>query len=116
MDNIKDSSKTIVFDTHAYFLQLKSAGVHERQANIQADAMSKLVNNNIARHEDLEILYNRLTKDIQTLENKIDTNFENFFLKIRKNNSALQLKIITILGSGLFLGGLITLALYFRAH
>lgn len=45
---------TITFDTLAYTKRLKGAGVPEKQAEIQAEAMAELVNDRLVTKEDLE--------------------------------------------------------------
>ena len=45
---------TITFDTHAYVKKLKAVGVTEEQAEVQAQAITDLVNDRLATKEDLE--------------------------------------------------------------
>jgi len=44
----------ITFDTDAYIKRLKAVGVSEDQAEVQAQAISELVNNRLVTKEDLE--------------------------------------------------------------
>ncbi|MDE7240268.1 hypothetical protein [Desulfovibrio sp.] len=49
------------FDTLSYFERLKSAGVPEAQARIQADALRKLVESSLVTKRDLRELEYKLT-------------------------------------------------------
>jgi hypothetical protein len=44
----------IAFDTHAYVKRLKSVGVSEEQAEVQAQALADLVTNRLVTQEGLE--------------------------------------------------------------
>ena len=44
----------ITFDTHAYIKRLKAVGVSEEQAEVQAQAISELVNDRLVTKQDLE--------------------------------------------------------------
>jgi len=52
---------TLIFDTHAYVKRLVTAGVSEQQAEIQAETLSELIDNNLATKRDLKELEMRLT-------------------------------------------------------
>ena len=49
------------FDTLSYFERLKSAGVPEAQARIQADALRELVDSSLVTRRDLRELEYKLT-------------------------------------------------------
>ena len=49
-----EAMSAITFDTHAYVKKLKAVGVSEEQAEVQAGAISELVNNRLVTKEDLE--------------------------------------------------------------
>ena len=51
----------IAFDTLAYANKLKQAGVPDRQAEVQAEAMAELVEERLATKRDLSELEYRLT-------------------------------------------------------
>ncbi len=51
---------TIAFDTLAYAKKLKGAGFTDQQAEIQAEAMAELVNEQLATKRDLKDLEMRL--------------------------------------------------------
>ena len=44
----------VTFDTYAYVKKLKSVGVPEEQAEVQAQAIADLVNDRLVTKEDLE--------------------------------------------------------------
>lgn len=54
----------IVFDTLAYAKKLKSAGFTEEQAEVQAEALAGLVNEQLATKRDLNELEMRLKHDL----------------------------------------------------
>lgn len=54
----------IAFDTLAYAKKLKSAGFTEEQAEIQAEALAELVNEQLATKRDLQELEMRLKHDL----------------------------------------------------
>jgi len=54
----------IVFDTLAYAKKLKSAGFTDEQAEVQAEALAGLVNEQLATKRDLHELEMRLKHDL----------------------------------------------------
>jgi len=52
---------TIMFDTHLYVKKLTATGVSEDQAEVQAEALAGLVNDQLANKQDLKDLEERLT-------------------------------------------------------
>ncbi|HIJ83232.1 MAG: DUF1640 protein [Magnetococcales bacterium] len=70
---------TIAFDTHAYVKKLRDAGVDERQAEIQAEALVALVEDRLATKQDIFTLKRdladveaNLRRDIKELDVKIE--------------------------------------------
>lgn len=59
---------TIVFDTLAFSKKLRAAGVPEKQAEVQAEALAEIFDENLATKKDLKQLENALKKDIKELE------------------------------------------------
>ena len=55
---------SIPFDTHAYVKRLKAAGVPEAQAEVHAEAIAELVNEQLATKRDLRELELRLKHDL----------------------------------------------------
>ena len=51
----------LVFDTHAYIKKLKAVGFSEEQAEAQAEALSSLIDEQLATKRDLRELEERLT-------------------------------------------------------
>jgi len=58
----------LVFDTHAYVKKLVTAGVSEAQAEVQAETLTELLDNNLATRRDLKELETSLKHDIKELE------------------------------------------------
>jgi hypothetical protein len=51
----------LVFDTHAYVKKLKGVGFSEEQAEVQAEVLSALIEEQLATKRDLKELEERLT-------------------------------------------------------
>jgi len=54
-------SHTIAFDTLAYAKKMKAVGFTEEQAEVQAEALSDLINDQLTTKQDLHELELRLT-------------------------------------------------------
>jgi len=61
----------ITFDTHAYIKKLEAVGVPEKQAEVQAQAISELVNDRLVTKEDLEHATKELEHTIKELEYRL---------------------------------------------
>lgn len=61
----------IAFDTLAYASKLKQAGVPDRQAEVQAEAMAELVEERLATKRDLSELEERLANRMNELEYRL---------------------------------------------
>ncbi len=62
---------TIAFDTLAYANKLKQAGVPDRQAKVQAEAMAELVEERLATKRDLSELEERIANRMNELEYRL---------------------------------------------
>ena len=62
---------TIAFDTLAYANKLKQAGVPDRQAEVQAEAMAELVEERLATKRDLSELEERIVNRMNELEYRL---------------------------------------------
>jgi len=58
----------ITFDTLRYVKKLKAAGVPEKQAEVQAEAMAELVEERLATKQDLKELEVNLRHEMRELE------------------------------------------------
>jgi len=58
----------LAFDTHAYVKKLVTVGVSEKQAEVQAETLTELLDNNLATKRDLKELETSLKRDIKELE------------------------------------------------
>jgi hypothetical protein len=63
-------SATVIFDTLQYAKKLKEAGVPEKQAEVQAEALAEIVEDRITTKQDLKELEVRL--DLKLAELKAD--------------------------------------------
>ena len=62
---------TIAFDILAYANKLKQAGVPDRQAEVQAEAMAELVEERLATKRDLSELEERIANRMNELEYRL---------------------------------------------
>lgn len=61
----------IVFDTLAYAKKLTGAGFTVEQAEVQAEAIAEVINENIATKRDIEELRKELLYEIKQSENRM---------------------------------------------
>lgn len=66
---------TITFDTLAYAKKLIAAGVPEKQAEVQAEALAEIVEDQLATKHDLKELELALRRDIKELELRLTLRF-----------------------------------------
>jgi len=62
---------SVIFDTLAYVKKLKSAGVPENQAEIQAEAFAEILEERIATKQDLKELELALKHDLANIKSEI---------------------------------------------
>lgn len=53
---------TLVFDTHQYIKKLREAGMPEKQAEVQSEALKEIIDNNLATKNDIEKLSNKIER------------------------------------------------------
>ena len=94
-------NSTIVFDTLRYANKLKAAGVSEKQAEVQAETLAEIIDDNLATKRDLK-----------ELELKLEEKIELIRRDIKELEGKLLIKLTGILG-GLMLGS-ITLLQYLK--
>jgi len=58
---------TIMLDTHAYIKKLKAVGISEEQAEVQAETLAGLIDNQLATKQDIELL----RRDMKEMEMKL---------------------------------------------
>jgi len=58
----------LTFDTHAYVKKLVTVGVSEKQAEVQAETLSQLLEDNLASKRDLKELEISLSHKMKELE------------------------------------------------
>ena len=62
----------ITFDTLAYSKRLRSAGVSEEVADIQAEALADVIDDHLVKKKDIDDLEIRLDHRMEQLDTKID--------------------------------------------
>ncbi|MBF0607427.1 MAG: DUF1640 domain-containing protein [Candidatus Magnetobacterium sp. LHC-1] len=58
---------TLIFDTHAYVKKLKAVGFTEEQAEVQAAALSELIEEGLATKRDLKELEISLKREVELI-------------------------------------------------
>lgn len=66
---------TLVFDTLQYANKLKAAGVPDKQAEVQAEAMAEIIEERLATKKDLKELEINLSNKIEKLELMLTVKF-----------------------------------------
>jgi hypothetical protein len=84
---------TIPFDTHAYVKRLTSVGVPEAQAEVHAEAIAGLVNDELATKRDLEDLHIATKRDLEELHIATKRDLEE--LRIAPQRDLEELRIAT---------------------
>ncbi|MBF0139210.1 MAG: DUF1640 domain-containing protein, partial [Magnetococcales bacterium] len=74
-------STTIAFDTHAYVKKLRDAGVDERQAEIQAEAILALVEERLATKQDMVTL----KRDLANIEANLKRDLANVDANLKRD-------------------------------
>ena len=82
---------TIAFDTHAYVKKLREAGVDERQAEVQAEALVALVEDRLATKRDIA----DLKRDFKELDVKLETRSKELDVKLETRSKELDVKLET---------------------
>ena len=58
---------TLTFDTHAYIKKLEAVGFTEEQAEVQAETLAGLINEQLATKQDIELI----RRDMKELEMRL---------------------------------------------
>ncbi len=90
----------LVFDTHAYVKSLQTVGFTEEQAEVQANALKTLVENDLATKRDMKELENSLKRDMKELENSLKRDMKELELGL-KHDLTLRLGTMLVVGIGL---------------
>ncbi|MBF0604878.1 MAG: hypothetical protein HQL07_14440 [Nitrospirae bacterium] len=107
-------SQAIAFDTYTYVKKLRDAGVDERQAAIQAEALVALVEDRLTTKKDLaevevtvgvrfkeldvkiESVRSELKRDIKELDAKVEVRFKELDAKVEVRFKELDVKIESV--------------------
>jgi hypothetical protein len=90
---------SIPFDTHAYVKKLLAAGFSESQAEVQAQAIAELVNEQLATKRDLKELEAALRRDIEALRTELKRDIEALRTELKRDLKELELRITVRLGA-----------------
>jgi hypothetical protein len=78
------------FDTLMYAKKLREAGVPEKQAEVQAEALKEIIENNLATKKDIEELK-------VSLENKLELKIKDLEYRLTVRMGVFAAAIITVL-------------------
>ena len=81
---------TIPFDTHAYVKKLQAAGFTEAQAEVQAEAIAGLVNEQLATKRDLKELETVLKRDLAELETALKRDLKELETALKRDLKELE--------------------------
>ena len=106
----------IAFDTLAYTKKLKAAGVPEKQAEVQAEALAEIVDERLATKQGLKELELCLKQGLKELElrlsqeiNKIATELKALEMRLKQDLKELETRMTMRLGS-IMAGGIVIVA------
>lgn len=85
------------FDSLEYYNQLKNAGVSDRQAHIQANAFSQLIENKLATKHDINRLENRMDHLECHVENRLKEFEERITYKLTVRCGGMMAASVTLL-------------------
>ncbi len=83
-------ASAIAFDTHAYVKKLKSAGVSEEAAEVQAEAMVGLIEDRLATKQELFGVETALKRDIKELETSLRRDTKELETSLRRDIKELE--------------------------
>ena len=93
----ENDMRTVPFDTLAYVKKLKSGGMEERQAEVQAEALIEIFDDNFLNKRDIFNSIDGLSQRIETvhgdLTQKIEASHSDLTQKIEASHSGLTQKI-----------------------
>ncbi|MBF0289642.1 MAG: hypothetical protein HQM14_17660 [SAR324 cluster bacterium] len=87
----------LAFDTHAYVKSLEAVGFTEEQAEVQANALKTLVENDLATKRDLKELELTTKRDLKELENSLKRDMKELELGL-KHDLTLRLGGMLVVG------------------
>ena len=92
-------SHAIAFDTLAYANKLKAAGVPERQAEVQAEAIAGLINEQMATKHDLTEMETNLRRDLKEMETGLRRDLKEMETSLRRDLKELEMRLTIRLGA-----------------
>ncbi|MBF0346009.1 MAG: DUF1640 domain-containing protein [Nitrospirae bacterium] len=84
---------TLIFDTHAYVKKLKAVGFTEEQAEVQAEAMSDLIEEGLATKRDLKELEVALKRDLKELEVTLKRDMKDLEVTLKRDMKDLEVTL-----------------------
>ncbi|MBF0538365.1 MAG: hypothetical protein HQL03_08960 [Nitrospirae bacterium] len=90
---------TLIFDTHVYVKKLKAVGFTEEQAEVQAEAMSGLIEEGLATKRDLREMEVLLKRDLKELETSFQRDMKELETSLKRDMKELELRLSIRLGT-----------------
>ncbi|MBF0462450.1 MAG: hypothetical protein HQL87_13780 [Magnetococcales bacterium] len=88
-------STAIAFDTYDYVRKLRSVGVDEAQAAIQAEALVSLVEDRLATKQDMA----ELKRDMATIEANLKRDIETTKADLKRDMKEMELRMVVKMGA-----------------
>jgi len=95
----------LAFDTHAYVKKLVTAGVSERQAEVQAEALSNLLESNLATKRDIA----EIKRDMTAMETSLKRDMKALEASTQRDLKELEMRLTIRLGA-IMAGGIAIVA------
>jgi hypothetical protein len=89
----------ITFDTLAYSKKLKAAGVPQKQAEVQAEALAEFIEEGVATKKDLKDTEVALRRDIKVLESDLKREMKEMELRLTLRMGAIISASIAIVAA-----------------
>jgi len=102
----------LAFDTHAYVKKLVTVGVSEAQAEVQAEALSDLLESNLATKRDIAEIKRDIAEirhDMTTMETSLKRDMKVLDTSLRHEMKELEMRLTIRLGA-IMAGGIAIVA------
>jgi len=85
------------FDTLMYAKKLREAGVPEKQAEVQAEALKEVIEDNLATKTDLVSMREKIEVQIKELETKLETKIKELEYKLIIKMGIMLVAVVSLL-------------------
>lgn len=92
-------SVALTFDTYAYVKRLRDAGVPERQAEVQAEAMVSIIEDRLASKRDLAEVWASLARDMAQIRADLKRDLTEMEYRMTIKLGGLMMAAVTIVAA-----------------